>query len=149
VRREAEEAAAAVESKRAYARQIIEHIKQVGLGMIGGQTYPYGILIHELEEKIAIDDSLGDMQDEVRTIRDATLVNIKAAMERQAERAAQQEREEEERGVAKREANQAHRAKIMKAAKEAIMTCGIDEEAAKKVVLLIRAGEVPNVSLAF
>lgn len=49
----------------------------------------------------------------------------------------------------KREANQAHRAKIMTAAKEAIMTCGIDEEAAKKVVLLIRAGEVPSVSLVF
>jgi colicin import membrane protein len=48
-----------------------------------------------------------------------------------------------------RAADKAHRAKIMKAAKEAIMTCGIDEEAAKKVVLLIRAGEVPNVSLAF
>jgi colicin import membrane protein len=152
-RREAEEAAAAIEAKRSYARQIIEHIKQVGLGMIGGKTYPYGILIRELEEKIEINDDLGDMQGEVVAIRDATLVNVKAAMERQAERHAAQEREAEQRRTAEadelRAADKAHRAKIMKAAKEAIMTCGIDEEAAKKIVLLIRAGEVPNVSLAF
>jgi hypothetical protein len=81
----------------------------------------------------------------------------------EAERAAQAERDrvaateaarlaEEERIAAeqrKREADQAHRSKIMTAAKEAIMTCGVDEEAAKKIVLLIRAGEVPNVTLSF
>jgi colicin import membrane protein len=65
----------------------------------------------------------------------------------EAERVAAVQREAAE--TARREANQAHRAKIMKAAKEAIMTCGVEEEAAKKIVLLIRAGEVPNVSLAF
>jgi colicin import membrane protein len=93
---------------------------------------------------------------------DAALASERARAE-EAERAAKADRErvaaaeaarvaEQERiaaETAKREANQAHRAKIMKAAKEAIMTCGIDEETAKKVVLLIRAGEVPNVSLAF
>jgi colicin import membrane protein len=68
--------------------------------MIDGKTYPYGILIHELEEKIEIDDSLGDMQDEVRTIRDVTLANVKAAMERQAERLAAQEQEAEQRRTA-------------------------------------------------
>ena len=50
---------------------------------------------------------------------------------------------------AAREADQAHRGAVMKAAKEAIMTCGVDEETAKKIVLLIRSGEVPNVSLRF
>lgn len=50
---------------------------------------------------------------------------------------------------AKLEANQKHRSAVMKAAKEAIMTCGVDEDTAKKVVLLIRSGEVPNVSLRF
>jgi hypothetical protein len=50
---------------------------------------------------------------------------------------------------AKREADQKHRSAVMKAAKEAIMTCGVDEEAAKKIVLLIRSGEVPNVTLRF
>lgn len=50
---------------------------------------------------------------------------------------------------AKRDADQAHRTSVMRAAKEAIMTCGADEETAKKIVLLIRAGDVPNVSLVF
>lgn len=50
---------------------------------------------------------------------------------------------------AKREANQKHRSAVMKAAKEAIMTCGADEETAKKIVLLIRSGEVPHVRLEF
>lgn len=81
----------------------------------------------------------------------------------EAERAAQAERDriaEQERAAAaeaerlraetaKREADQAHRSKVMTAAKEAIMTCGVEEEAARKIVLLIRAGEVPNVRLEF
>lgn len=50
---------------------------------------------------------------------------------------------------AARDKDKAHRSAVMKAAKEAIMTCGVDEDAAKKVVLLIRSGEVPNVSLRF
>lgn len=81
----------------------------------------------------------------------------------EAERAAQAERdriaaaEAERQAEAKRladeqaarEADQAHRSAVMKAAKEAIMTCGVDEETARKVVLLIRAGEVPHVTLGF
>lgn len=153
VQREADRQAELAERKRAYARQIIAHIQEVGLGMIGGKPYPYGVLLRELEEKIVIDDSLGDMQEEVRAIRDATLVNVQAAMERQQERAAQQELAEEERlaqeAQAKRDADQKHKTAVMKAAKEAIMTTGADEETAKKIVLLIRANEVPHVRLQF
>ena len=50
---------------------------------------------------------------------------------------------------AARDADQAHKTAVMKAAKEAIMTCGADEETAKKIVLLIKAGDVPNISLRF
>lgn len=153
VQREADEKAAEIERKRSYARQIIAHIQEVGLGMIGGKAYPYGILLRELTDKIVINDDLGDMQDEVRAIRDATLANVQSAMERAQERAAQQEREEQERIAleeqAKRDANQKHRTAVMRAAKEAIMTCGADEETAKKIVLLIRAGDVPHVTLRF
>jgi colicin import membrane protein len=143
----------AAESKRRYARQIIEHIKQVGLGMIGGQPYPYGILLHELTDKIVINDDLGDMQGEVAAIRDATLATVNAAMERDAERAKRDEEAAEKQRLADeqaaRDADKAHRSAVMKAAKEAIMTCGTDEETAKKIVLLIRSGEVPNVTLRF
>lgn len=174
-RREAEAAAAKIEQereaaarhmdeRRAYARQIIEHIKQVGLGMIDGQAYPYIILIRELEEKIEIDDSLGDMQEEVRAIRDLTLQNVKDAEQRQAERRAADEaeaaRREAERDaadkaaaeaaeLARRQQDKAHKRAVMTEAKEAIMTCGADEEVARKVVLSIIAGEVPRVSIQF
>lgn len=153
VRDEADRVAREAESKRAYARQIIDYIKQVGLGMIGGQTYPYGILIRELTDKIAIDDSLGDMQDEVRTIRDVTLANVQAAMERQAEKAreaeANEQRERAAREDAKRAANRAHVAKVMGAAKEAIMTCGVTEDQARSIVTAIKAGLVPAVGITF
>ncbi len=49
----------------------------------------------------------------------------------------------------RREADKAHRQSVMTAAKQAIMTCGVDEDAAKKVVLAIIAGEVPAVTLEF
>lgn len=68
------------------------------------------------------------------------------------------EREERERAAAiqrdkdaqaAREADRKHRSALMGEAKQAIMTCGADEETAKKVVLAIIAGEVPHVTLRF
>lgn len=65
----------------------------------------------------------------------------------EAERRAAEEREAQ--AKAKREADQAHRTAVKTKAKEALITCGADEETAKKIVLAIIAGEVPAVSLAF
>ena len=48
-----------------------------------------------------------------------------------------------------READQAHKVKVMGAAKEALMTMNITEELAKAIVLKIARGEVPNVSIQF
>lgn len=82
--REAEEAA---ERKRAWARQMIDYIGQVGLGMIGGKSYPYVILIRELEEKIAVTtDEYGDMADDVEKARVTTLEALNKAMAEQVER---------------------------------------------------------------
>lgn len=81
----------------------------------------------------------------------------------EAERAAQAERdriakEEADRKAeadriaaeqARREADQAHRTSIKTAAKQALMTCGADEETARKIVVAILAGEVPHVTLRF
>jgi hypothetical protein len=50
---------------------------------------------------------------------------------------------------AKREADQAHRTAVKSRAKAAIMSCGADEETAKKIVLAIQAGEVPHIRLEF
>lgn len=38
------------------AKQVLEYIKQVRMGMIGGQTYPFPILLREVEEKIRAED---------------------------------------------------------------------------------------------
>jgi hypothetical protein len=141
------------ERKREYARQIIDHIKQVGLGMIGGQPQPYGVLLRELEIKIEINDDLGDLQDEVRAIRDATHAQLTASMERAAAKREQEAREEEQRKAdeqrRQREADQAHRTAVKTKAKEAIITCGADEETARKIVVAILAGEIPAVRMEF
>jgi len=81
----------------------------------------------------------------------------------EAERAAQAERDriareeaarkaEAERLAAEqaqRNADQQHRTEVKTAAKVALMSCGADEETARKIVVAILAGEIPNVSLRF
>lgn len=66
---------------------------------------------------------------------------------RQAEEAAEAKRVADEQAA--READQAHRARVMSAAKKAIMTCGCDEEIAKKIVAVIQAGAIPHISIQF
>ena len=127
IARAAEEAA---ERKREYARAIIEHINQCGLGMIGGKTYPYGVLLHELESKIgAGEDQFGDMAGEVEAARVKTLASLNEAMERQAEHrereaaeaAAREARDEEKRKAEAAQNNRAaeHAAELAAAAKRA------------------------------
>lgn len=50
---------------------------------------------------------------------------------------------------AKREQNKAHQGRVMAAAKTALMGLGVGEATAKTIVLAIKAGEVPNVSISF
>jgi len=74
-------------------------------------------------------------------------------LKREEAEAAERKRLDDERrerdAEAQRAADRAHRSKVMKAAKEAIMTCGSDEETARKIVLAIIAGEIPNVRMSF
>lgn len=193
------------------ADQIRDYIKQVGMGFIGGQTYPYVILIRELQEKIVIDDSYGEHAAELKTCLAETLARVLEAFERdqaeaserverevadkarrdaelaaeeraaakdrahadalaaekrradeaetarkaeadrvakaEAERTATAKREADEQ--AKREANKAHQGRVMAAAKAAFMGLGVGEATAKTIVLAIKAGEVPAVSIKF
>lgn len=224
------EAREAVERKREYAQRIIQHCRDCSNGIIGGQSQPFGILIHELEEKVPLErEGLGDFWPDVDQARVEALARInevrenheaevrrqseaaeaeriRVAEERaaenareeaariareaeearqrehdaaiaeerrqreEAERVAQAERDERERQDAerraeearvaaetariaeedrKREANRAHRARIQKAAKEAIMACGCAEAIAQDIVRAIVAGKVPAVTLKF
>jgi len=80
----------------------------------------------------------------------------KAAALAQAEKAREDERkriaEEEAQHAAearRREEDKAHRIKINRAAMIALMTCGIDEDAAKAVVIAIAKGSIPNVKIFY
>lgn len=59
------------------------------------------------------------------------------------------EAEEAHRQQKLREADQAHKVKIMGAAKEALMSMNITEELAKAIVLKIARREVPNITIQF
>lgn len=166
--RERQEAAQQLENRRKYARDVVDHIKMVRLGFIGGQTYPYPILIHELEEKIVIDESLGDMQEDVRAIRDLTLQNVKDAFERhmerkqaeeaEAQRAAEQKAREEAEAAAaeakrQREADLAHRQQVIDTAVDALAgdngIPGLTRKLATSIIHAIEAGKVPAVLIKF
>ncbi|BBD98022.1 hypothetical protein SAMIE_1015230 [Sphingobium amiense] len=70
----------------------------------------------------------------------------RAAREKaEREEAARREQEEQ----ARREADRAHRSKIQREVKEAFMSCGVDEDTAKKLVLAILAKTVPHTSIQF
>jgi hypothetical protein len=49
----------------------------------------------------------------------------------------------------KREADQAHRTRLKSEAKQALMTCGVDEETARKIVVAVIAREIPHVRMEF
>lgn len=101
-------------------------------------------------------------RDEERRQHEAALAAEREAREK-AEREAQAERDRiareevaraeearrEAEAKAKREADQAHRTKVMTAAKEAIMSCGADEETARKIVIAVKAGEIPHITIGF
>jgi colicin import membrane protein len=69
--------------------------------------------------------------------------------QRQAREAEERRAAAEAAALAKRQADVAHKGKIMGEAKAAIMTCGVDEGIAKQIVLSICAGTIPHVSIQF
>ncbi len=72
---------------------------------------------------------------------------IDAQAKADADRAAEAARQAAEQAA--RDANKQHRSEVMRVTKEAIMQSGADEAVAKKIVLAIVAGEIPNVTLRF
>lgn len=66
-----------------------------------------------------------------------------------AERASQAEAKRIADEQAARQRNRAHRGKIMGEAKQAIMSCGVEEPIAKAIVLAIVAGTVPHTAIQF
>lgn len=90
----AEEAAEVERMRVDYLRSMIQHIVDVGNGIIGDKTYPYAILFRELEEKVVIDDSYGEFKEEAIKARGVALEKLRAGMKRQEEAAKEEERRE-------------------------------------------------------
>lgn len=80
--------------RRDYVDRLIAHIKQCALGMIDGKPYPYLILFRELEEKVVIDDYIGDLGDKVEEARQDALKTLRAAQSADDERAKARHAEE-------------------------------------------------------
>ena len=103
-------------------KRMIQHIKDCGLGMIGGEPQPYQILFRELEEKIVIDASWQEFEAEAHRVKAETLARLKTAFvehqQREAEQAelaelrrkqAEQEKKDREARIAQEAADKAKR----------------------------------------
>lgn len=73
-----------------YYQSLIRHIQDCAIGLIGGQPQPLGLLIFELEEKIVVDATWGEFENEGKIIKDAALLKLHAALEAEQKRAAQE-----------------------------------------------------------
>ena len=77
--------------------------------------------------------------------------DAQAERDRVAQAEADRKYEDEQREIErkKREEDKEYRTSVMTQAKEAMMSCGADEETARKIVLAIKANEVPFVRIEF
>lgn len=91
-------------------------------------------------EQKAEHDRLAALEREKKAVEQARLDEI-ARQQAAADEILRQQRE--------READQAHKVKIMGAAKEALMSMNITEELAKAIVLKIARREIPNITIHF
>ena len=130
--REAEE----LRKNEAYARSIIQHIKDCAMGFIGGQPQSLGLLHRELHTKIVIDDSFGDLRAEAERELGAAITKIEAAIQKEID----------DKVEAVRKSQQEHRTACKTAAKEALMALGVPEPKAVKVVQAVIAKDSPYMS---
>ena len=123
----------------AYARSIIQHIKDCAMGFIGGQPQSLGLLHRELHTKIVIDDSFGDLRAEAERELGAAITKIEAAIQKEID----------DKVEAVRKSQQEHRTACKTAAKEALMALGVPEPKAVKVVQAVIAKDIPYMSFTF
>lgn len=81
---------AAEKARVEYYQSLLRHIEDCARGFIGGQPQPIGLLLRELEEKIVIDASWGEFENEGRLAKDVALEKVRAALDAEQKRAAQE-----------------------------------------------------------
>lgn len=92
---------------------------------------------NERQRKLAEEKAKRDAEEAVERARQAEI-------QRQHEEQERQRKEQEQ-----REANKRHIGAIRKAAKESLMTLGLDEQTAREIVLAIHNGQVANVKINY
>jgi hypothetical protein len=60
---------------------IIKHIEDCGNGLIGGEPQAYGLLFHELEQKIVINSDLGEFEEQARVAHRIATEKLTASFE--------------------------------------------------------------------
>ncbi len=102
-------------------------------------------------ESIEIGEHFEEFEAEAARTKDHVLTKLRAALSARQQYEDEQQAAEDEiiRQQQLREADTKHKGKIMRAAKEAIMSMNVSEELAKSIVLKIARGEVPSVTINF
>lgn len=123
--------------QEAAANRTIAIIRECAMGALNGRKEPWAVIVTHLEDSVDVCvDTLGDHVSEVSRLRNAALEHARSAQAEEAE-------------AERKKRDQAHRASINNAAKTAIMTCGVEEDTAKKVVLAIAGGAIPHISISY
>jgi colicin import membrane protein len=114
-----------------YHKRMIGHIKYCGIGLIGGQPQPFGVLMYELENKIIIDDSFEEFKEEAIKTKEwaiSNLISIKDKEGKKSKEIAEQARkaeiqrqqEEAQRQKEERDRQKAETERLERERKEAI-----------------------------
>ncbi|MEE3929686.1 hypothetical protein V2I84_05345 [Pseudomonas viridiflava] len=137
VRRPLNEWQAKEDARVEFHNSMIRHIEDCGLGLIGGQPQPFGLLFRELEEKIIVDEKYQEFEAEAHRVKAAALAKLRASFDEHQKREAEQAElarlrsEAEARAKAERDAEIA-RAAAEKARLEAEQKAQAERDAAAK-----------------
>lgn len=69
----------AEKARTEFIRSMIKHIEDCGNGLIGGAQQPFGLLFHELEENIVIDEKFEEFEAEARIAKAKSLQKLRDA----------------------------------------------------------------------
>jgi hypothetical protein len=129
---------AEVDRQRNLSAEAIDFCRKAGNGVINGQSQSCETLITALDSIRANLDRYGDFAADVDLARTEALARVHE-VKREVEIKAAQRRAEADKALQRR---------LKTEAKDAIMSCGVSEEAAQKIVLAIRAREIPHIHWA-
>lgn len=158
-----------------YHERMIQHIVACGNGFIGGSPQSFGVLLYELENKIVINESFEEFQQEAEVARNEAIKKLNDCQEKQAKdrkdseskskrdteiaaeqaRLAQVKRQQDietkaAEDQAKRDANKSHTAKVRRTAKDLLIARhNLSEEVAKAIIIDLHKGVFADITINY